>query len=230
MTADEQKRRAAEKALEYVKPGMRLGLGTGSTAFHFVDLVGKSVAEGLDVLCVPTSEATLLQAANLKIRLTTLDETPGLDLTVDGADEIGPELALIKGGGGAHLREKIVAAASKEMIVIADRSKHVTCLGAFPLPLEIATFGARATVLAISHLLHILGLAGDISQRMKHGKPFVSDNGNLIYDAHLGRIEDPVTLAASISSIPGMVEHGLFTGLATRAIVAGPEGVTILDT
>lgn len=230
MTADKQKRQAAEKALEYVEPGMRLGLGTGSTAVHFVDLIGQRVADGLDVLCVPTSKATRLQAASLSIPLTTLDETPGLDLTVDGADEIGPGLALIKGGGGAHLREKIVAAASREMIVIADQSKQVACLGAFPLPLEIATFGARATVLAIGHLLHILGLEGDIIQRVNDDKPFITDNGNLIYDAHLRRIEDPVTLAASLSSIPGMVEHGLFTGLATRAIVAGPDGVIVLDT
>lgn len=229
MTVDEQKRRAAETALDYVQPGMRLGLGTGSTAVHFVDLIGQRVAEGLDVLCVATSKATRKQAAELGIPLTDLDATPSLDLTVDGADEIGPELALIKGGGGAHLREKIVAAASKEMIVIADQSKHVECLGAFPLPLEIASFGARATVLAVGHLLHMLGLEGDIAQRLKDEKPFISDNGNLIYDCHLGRIEDPMTLGASLSNVPGMVEHGLFTGLATRAIVADSNGVSILE-
>ncbi|MBZ0218259.1 MAG: ribose-5-phosphate isomerase RpiA, partial [Fimbriimonadaceae bacterium] len=160
MSVDQQKRRAAEKALEYVRPGMHLGLGTGSTAVHFVDLVGEKVRTGLEVLCVPTSNATREQAARLNIPLTDLDDTPTLDLTVDGADEIGPGLALIKGGGGAHLREKIVAAASKEMIVIADQSKHVDCLGAFPLPLEIVPFGARATILAIGHLLHLLGLDG----------------------------------------------------------------------
>jgi len=230
MTADEQKRAAAAKALDYVTPGTRLGLGTGSTAKHFVDLIGERVAGGLDVLCVPTSEATREQAAGLSIPLTTLDETPSLDLTVDGADEIGPDLALIKGGGGAHLREKIVAAASKQMIVIADQSKQVDCLGAFPLPLEIASFGARSTILATGHLLHMLGLDGDITQRMKGDKPFVSDNGNLIYDCHLGRIEDPVTLSASLANIPGLVEHGLFIGLASRAIVAGDDGVSVFDT
>ncbi len=229
MTADEQKRAAAAKAMDYVLPGMRLGLGTGSTAKHFVDLVGRQVGEGMDLLCVPTSEATRNQAAGLNIPLTSLDETPGLDLTVDGADEIGPGLTLIKGGGGAHLREKIVAAASKELIIIADQSKQVECLGAFPLPLEITSFGARATILAVGHLLHMLGLEGELVQRMKDGKPFISDNGNFIYDCHLGRIEEPVPLAASLSNIPGVVEHGLFTGLATRAIVAGPDGVSIFE-
>ena len=143
MTADDLKRKAAEKALDYVEPGMKLGLGTGSTARHFVDLLGARVKAGLEVLCVPTSEATRAQAAALGIPLTTLDETPLLDLTVDGADEIDDELRLIKGGGGALLREKIVAAASRRMIVIADASKRVATLGAFPLPVEVVRFGAR---------------------------------------------------------------------------------------
>ena len=145
MSADDQKRSAAQKALDYVEDGMRLGLGTGSTAALFVDAVGKRVAEGLNVLCVPTSEATAAQARGLDIPLTTLDETPELDLTVDGADELDGDLVLIKGGGGALLREKIVATSSSRMVVIADASKRVDVLGAFPLPVEVVPFGAEAT-------------------------------------------------------------------------------------
>src|ERR1700719_3130319 len=149
MDIEAQKRAAAARAIDFVRPGMRLGLGTGSTAQHFVDLLGERVKAGLDVVAVPTSEATRAQAARLGIALPTLDETPELDLTVDGADEIGPDLTLIKGGGGALLREKIVAAASARMIVIADESKWVDMLGRFPLPIEITPFGATATRRAV---------------------------------------------------------------------------------
>ena len=149
MNVEDYKRAAAARALEFVRPGMRLGLGTGSTAKHFVDLLGERVRAGLDVVAVPTSEVTRAQAAQLGIPLTTLDETPELDLTVDGADEIAPDLTLIKGGGGALLREKIVASASAEMVVIADLSKWVPVLGRFPLPVEIAPFGAAATRRAV---------------------------------------------------------------------------------
>jgi ribose 5-phosphate isomerase A len=135
--SENQKRAAAARALEEVRPGMRLGLGTGSTARHLVELLGARVAEGLEVVCVPTSEATAAQARGLNIPLTTLDETPELDLTIDGADEIGPGLALIKGAGGALWREKIVATASARMVVIADASKRVETLGRFPLPIEV---------------------------------------------------------------------------------------------
>src|SRR5271170_8152682 len=145
MSVDAYKRAAAARAVEFVRPGMRLGLGTGSTAKYFVDLLGERVRGGLDVVAVPTSEATRAQAERLGIALTTLDETPELDLTVDGADEIAPDLTLIKGGGGALLREKIVAAASARMIAIADLSKYVPALGRFPLPIETAPFGATAT-------------------------------------------------------------------------------------
>ena len=143
MNAEAQKRAAAARAVEFVRPGMRLGLGTGSTAKQFVELIGERVRAGLDIIAVPTSEATRADAERCGIALTTLDETPELDLTVDGADEIAPDLSLIKGGGGALLREKIVAAASARMVVIADRSKWVAQLGRFPLPIEVAAVRAR---------------------------------------------------------------------------------------
>src|SRR5688572_12269174 len=149
MDIEAQKRQAAARALDWVRPGMRLGLGTGSTAKHFVELLGERVRAGLDVITVPTSEATRAQAAGLNIPLSTLDEMPALELTIDGADEIGPDLTLIKGGGGALLREKIVAAASTSMIVIADDSKWVSVLGRFPLPVEVVPFGLASTQRAI---------------------------------------------------------------------------------
>src|SRR6187431_88905 len=149
MNSDAYKRAAAARAVEFVRPGMRLGLGTGSTAKHFVELIGERVREGLDVVAVPTSDATLADAKRCGITLTTLDDTPQLDLTIDGADEISPDLALIKGGGGALLREKIVAAASARMVVIADDTKWVAMLGKFPLPIEVVPFGLAATKRAV---------------------------------------------------------------------------------
>jgi ribose 5-phosphate isomerase A len=179
VTADDLKRMAAEKAMDYVEPGMKLGLGTGSTARHFVELLGERVKAGLDVLCVPTSEATRAQAAALGIPLTTLDDTPSLDLTVDGADEIDGELRLIKGGGGALLREKIVAAASSRMIIIADASKCVAMLGAFPLPVEVVRFGARATLEMVQALAADVGCHGEISvRRTPDGQAFITENGH----------------------------------------------------
>jgi ribose 5-phosphate isomerase A len=229
MTADDQKRQAAARALDFVEPGMRLGLGTGSTAAHFVALLGERVRTGLEVVGVPTSEATRRQAESLGIALTTLDETPALDLTIDGADEIGPDLALIKGGGGALLREKIVATASARMIVVADASKCVTTLGVFPLPIEVVPFGLGATRQAIAAALARCHLAGACNLRMSGGHPFVTDGGHFILDAALGRIPDPATLAAALAAIPGVVEHGMFIGLATLAIVGGAKGVQIVD-
>jgi ribose 5-phosphate isomerase A len=227
MDSDSQKRAAAIAALELVRPGMRLGLGTGSTAAHFVAALGEQVRNGLDVLCVPTSEATRRQAEGLGIHLTTLDETPQLDLTVDGADEIGPDLALIKGGGGALLREKIVAAASARMVVIADESKLVPTLGRFPLPIEVVPFGLRATERAIDQATEAPGTC-----RLRagaDGHAFVTDGSHFILDARLTRIEDPITLAARLDAIPGVVGHGLFIGLAALAIVAGPQGVRSIE-
>lgn len=230
MDAEQQKRAAAARALEFVQDGMRLGLGTGSTAKHFVDLLGERVRAGLDVVAVPTSEATRAQAARLNIELTTLDETPELDLTVDGADEIAPDLTLIKGGGGALLREKIVAAATARMVVIADESKWVSMLGQFPLPIEIVPFGAVATQHAIDVALRAAGCSGPLELRKaKDGKTFVTDGGHWILDAHLQRIPDPPVLAARLCEVPGVMEHGLFIGLAQTVILAGLDGVRIVE-
>ncbi|MDR6874812.1 ribose 5-phosphate isomerase A [Bosea sp. BE125] len=229
MTADDLKKLAAARALELVRPGMRLGLGTGSTAKHFVDLLGQRVAAGLEVICVATSEATQAQALALGIRMSTLDETPELDLTVDGADEIDPQLRLIKGGGAAHLREKIVAAASARMIVIADDSKLVAKLGRFPLPIEVVPFGLAATRRAVAAAIAASGSAGELVLRKRpDGATVVTDNGNSILDAHLGEIAQPEALALALSQVPGVVEHGLFIGLATGAILAGADGLRLL--
>jgi len=230
MNADTQKRAAAARALEFVRPGMRLGLGTGSTARHFVELLGERVRAGLKVVAVPTSQATRADAERAGIPLTTLDETPELDLTVDGADEIAPDLNLIKGGGGALLREKIVAAASARMIVIADRSKWVPALGRFPLPIEIASFGSGATLRAIEKAITAMQKCGPLRLRQaRDGHAFVTDGGHWIVDAALGKIDDPVAMAHALSGIPGVMGHGLFIGLAQTAILAGAEGVTIVE-
>jgi len=230
MTADAYKRDAAAGALEYVRPGMRLGLGTGSTARPFVDMLGERVRAGLDVIAVPTSEATRAQAEQCGIRLTTLDETPELDLTVDGADEIDPDLILIKGGGGALLREKIVAAASARMVVIADSSKWVPQLGKFPLPIEVIPFGLGSTERAIAGAFKATRNAGALTlRRDKGGHPFVTDGGHFILDAALGAISDARSLGSHLTAIPGVVEHGLFIGLASLAIIAGPEGLRTVE-
>jgi ribose 5-phosphate isomerase A len=229
MSQDALKVAAAERALMFVEPGMRLGLGTGSTTAKFVDALGRQVAAGLDVLCVATSEATQAQAEKLGIRISSLDETPFLDLTVDGADEIDGELRLIKGGGGALLREKIVATASGRMIVIADGSKKVETLGAFPLPLEVVSFGLTATRNMITALGADLGCEGEVRVRMQgNGKPFLTDGGNLILDCHFGRIDDPEELDEALKLIPGVIENGLFIGIADLAIIAAADGVTLI--
>ncbi len=227
---DELKRQAAGRALEFVRGGMKLGLGTGSTAKHFVELLGMRVRAGLEVIGVPTSEATRIEAARCGIPLTTLDAIDRLDLTVDGADEIDPSLNLIKGGGGALLREKIVAAASDRMIVIADETKWVDVLGRFPLPIEVIPFGLAATRRAMAGAFAETGVSGQMVVRMgKDGHVFVTDGGHWIVDAHLGRIPDPPRLAALLSAIPGVVEHGLFVGLASTAMLAGAKGIRIVE-
>ena len=224
------KRQAAARALDWVRPGMRLGLGTGSTARHFVDLLGEKVRAGFKVVGVPTSEATRDQAQKCGITLSTLDETPELDLTVDGADEINPDLTLIKGGGGALLREKIVASASAGMVVIADESKWVPVLGRFALPIEVVPFGVAATRRAVEDAA---GLPRDSDRltlrRGKDGHPFVTDGGHFILDAALERIPDPQSLGVRLTSIAGVVEHGLFIGLANAAILAGPNGIRVVE-
>jgi ribose 5-phosphate isomerase A len=230
MNTDVHKRAAAARAVEFVRPGMRIGLGTGSTAKHFVELVGERVRAGLNVLAVPTSEATFADAKRCGIALTTLDETPQLDLTVDGADEIAPDLSLIKGGGGALLREKIVAAVSGRMIVIADDSKCVDKLGRFPLPIEVVSFGVAAIQRCIEAAIKRVQKVGSLTVRYgKNGHPFVTDGGHWIIDAALDRIDDPAALAHALAGVPGVVEHGLFIGLAHTAIIGGPNGVRIID-
>ena len=229
MTPDEQKRAAARAALHYVKPGMKIGLGTGTTASLFTDCVGDMVEAGFDILCVPTSEATRAQAELRGIPLTTLEDHPQLDLTFDGADEFDSDLNLLKGGGGALLREKIVATSSKQMIVMADISKKVETLGAFPLPVEVVGFGVKATAWKIERAFAHLGLEASMTLRVRDARPFVTDNGHLIIDCALGKIPDSPRLAAMLSGIPGVVEHGLFIGIAALAICGTPDGVKVFS-
>jgi len=229
MDMEKLKREAAARAVDQVSAGMRLGLGTGSTAKHFVELLGERVRAGLRVVGVPTSEATRTLAEQVGVPLTTLEETPELDLTVDGADEIAPDLTVIKGGGGALLREKIVAAASAKMIVIADESKWVATLGRFALPIEVMPFGLGATRRAIEKAVAAAGCAGPLKVRQgKDGHAFVTDGGHWIVDAALERIPDPRALSLRLSQIPGVVEHGLFIDLVKVAILAGASGVRVI--
>lgn len=220
---------AAAEALTHVKSGMKLGIGTGSTAEEFVRLLAVKVAEGFEIIGVPTSERTAALCNELGVPLTTLEETPHLDLTIDGADEVDGVLSLIKGGGGALLREKIVAAASDAMIVIADESKVVDTLGRFPLPIEVNRFGLAATKLAIEQTITDLGLEAPLSLRMKDGEIFVTDGGHYILDASFGRIPDTKALSDALFAIPGVVEHGLFIGLARAAVIAGTSGIRTLS-
>ena len=223
------KREAAARAVAEITSGMKLGLGTGSTARHFVDLLGERVAQGLDIVCVPTSEATARQARECGIPLSDLDTLDRLDLTVDGADEIDPSLNLIKGGGGALLREKIVAAASDAMIVIADSSKIVDALGRFPLPIEVNRFGLGATRHAIAAIMNHHHAQGELKLRTSgNGEPFLTDGGHLILDAFFGRISQPEALSSELLDIPGVVQHGLFLKMCRKAYVATPNGVETL--
>ena len=228
--SEDLKRQAAAAALEYVTDGMKLGIGTGSTAVHFVELLGEKVKAGLNVIGVPTSEKTAALCQKVGVPLTTLDALPELDLTVDGADEIDPQMRLIKGGGGALLREKIVASASKNMIVIADQSKLVDTLGAFPLPIEVMPFGLGSTMLKVENVCARFGLQGGLAMRKKaDGGNFVTDGQHFIIDATFGRISDVDGLDMALRAIPGVVETGLFIGIATRAAVAGNDGVIMVE-
>lgn len=226
--SEDLKRQAAAMALTQVQSGMRLGLGTGSTARHFVDLLGAQVAAGFECICVPTSEATAQQALSLNIPLSNLETLDRLDVTVDGADEIDPGLNLIKGGGGALLREKIVAAASDVMLVIADSSKLVANLGKFPLPIEVNRFGLGATTRAVQQVIAAHGAQGGLVLRQANGVPFVTDGGHLILDASFGLISQPEALSRDLLDIPGVVEHGMFLNMCKRAYVATPDGVRTL--
>ncbi|RYC33756.1 ribose-5-phosphate isomerase RpiA [Lichenibacterium minor] len=227
---ESSKRRVAARALAFVEDGMRLGLGTGSTAQHFVELLAERVRGGLDVVGVPTSERTRLQAESLGIRLATLDDLPELDLTVDGADEFDPELRLIKGGGGALLREKIVASASARMIVIADSSKRVARLGGFPLPVEVNAFGLASTRRKVERAGEAAGARGSVSLRHgPDGSPYLTDGGHLILDCRFDPIPDPEALAERLVAIPGVVEHGLFIGLASAVVTDGDAGTLVVE-
>jgi ribose 5-phosphate isomerase A len=229
MNARKLKIEAARTALSHVGNGMRLGIGTGSTAEEFIRLLAASVADGLDIIGVPTSGRTATLCKELGVPLTDLNETPELDLTVDGADEIGPELTLIKGGGGALMREKIVACASARMIVIADESKVVETIGRFPLPIEVDKFGLGATRRAIEKVAEKLGLEGEIKLRMSGSDPMMTDGGHQLLDASFGRIRDARALSSALHEIPGVIEHGIFLDLASLAVIAGADGIRTLD-
>lgn len=223
---DDQKRAAGEAAAALVEAGMTVGLGTGSTAAWFVKALA---ARRLDIVAVSTSVATAELAASLGIRLKELGEAKSIDLTVDGADEIGPALSLIKGGGAALLREKLVWEASRRCVVIADAAKRVPMLGKFPLPIEVVAFGHETTMLRICDALTECDLGVAPRLRMKDGAPVRTDGGNVIYDASCGRIEEPALLAAALKSVTGVVDHGLFLDLADLALVGTAEGVVTVE-
>jgi ribose 5-phosphate isomerase A len=224
--ADFAKRAAAARAVEMVADGMTLGLGTGSTAGWFVRLLSERIREtGLAVTGVATSSATVWLAEELGLPLRRLEEVARIDLTVDGADEVDPELNLIKGGGAALLQEKIVAAASARLVVIADESKQVTRLGRFPLPVEIVRFGWTVTRDAIAELLAGMDVDGrEVVVRMGAEAPLVTDEGHFILDLHLGRIGDAPALATALNGIPGVVEQGLFIGMADTLVIGHADG------
>lgn len=225
MTSEDQKKAAALAALDYVKPGMKVGLGTGSTANHFIDALGAKVKDGFEVLAVPTSRQTRDRATKLGIPLTDLEKHPFLDLTVDGADEFDDRFQLIKGGGGALLLEKIVASSSRYMIVVADESKKVGMLGRFPLPVEVVPFGVKATAWKIERALRICGIEGKMALRVKDGKPFVTDTGNAILDVAIGKIPEPERLSNLLNITPGVVDHGLFIGICGIILMGTKDGV-----
>ncbi|MBL4890752.1 MAG: ribose-5-phosphate isomerase RpiA [Rhizobiaceae bacterium] len=219
---------AARAALALVENGMKLGIGTGSTADEFVRLLAEKIADGLSIVGVPTSEKTAALCRELSVPLTTLEETPQLDLTIDGADEVDNDLNLIKGGGGALLREKIVAFASREMVVIADSSKLVPVLGEFPLPVEVNPFGLNATRIAVEAILNSISPQGKVELRMRDGKPFITDGGHFILDTFFGRIPNPNEISENLLNVPGVVQHGLFLSIASQVFIAGNDGITHL--
>ena len=221
MTQDDAKRMAARRALGFVEDGMLLGLGSGTTSAIFIQELGERVKQGLRVRGIATSVASQQLAESLSIPMTTFEETPVLDLAIDGADEVGPGLALIKGGGGALLREKIVASASRKFIVIADSSKLVSHLGRFPLPVEVI----KMALPIVSRKLEALGLNPKLRHR-PDGSPYITDESNYIVDCSCGEIINPAKTAAEIRGIAGVVEHGLFLGMASLALIAGDKGVT----
>jgi ribose 5-phosphate isomerase A len=215
------KRAAAVRALDFVQDGMKVGLGTGSTAEAFLEVLAPRVRGGLNITAAATSERTAVKARNLGIPMAPLEQLAPLDVTVDGADESDRALNLIKGGGGALLREKIVANSSKRMVVVADGSKLVERLGRFPLPVEVAEFGHAATARGIAECLGDLGYRqAPVALRVKGGAPYKTDGGNVIYDCALGSIRNAAALATALKAITGVVEHGLFIGLASTLVIA----------
>ena len=226
MTVEDQKKAAAIAALEYIKPGMKVGLGTGSTANHFITALAEKVRQGgLDIECVATSRQSFQLASQLGLKMTNLDKQPRLDVCVDGADEFDGNFQLIKGGGGAMLIEKIVATSARYMIVIADESKKVASLGKFPLPIEVVPFGVNATAWKIERALRLLNLKGKLVLRLKDGKPFETDSGNVIIDAALGLIPEPGRLTSMLNTIPGVVEDGLFVDVCGIVLMGTNDGV-----
>jgi ribose 5-phosphate isomerase A len=223
------KKAVAAKALEYVTDGMTLGLGSGTTAEVFLDLLAPRIRGGMKLLCVPTSERTATYARKLGLTLSSLDDLGTLDLTIDGADEADRNLDLIKGGGGMLLREKVVAASSKKMLVIADESKLVPRLGRFPLPVEIVEFGHKSTAGRLAAAFAALGYADvKMTLRSKDGAVFKTDSGNVLYDCAFGVIQSAPKLSAAIRAVPGVVEDGLFVGIATTMLIAGPGEVEVI--
>jgi ribose 5-phosphate isomerase A len=226
MSADSQKRAAGEAAAALVEDGMTLGLGTGSTAAWFVEAVAaRAVAEGLALRCVATSAATEALAAARGLTLIDLNDAGEIDLTVDGADEIGPGLSLIKGGGAALLREKLVWETSRRCVVIADAAKRVKTLGAFPLPVEVVAFGHKTTARRLFDALAECDLGAAPSLRVRGGEVVRTDGGGVIYDIACGVIPDPSLLADALKSVTGVVEHGLFLDLADEGLIGTDAGV-----
>jgi ribose 5-phosphate isomerase A len=226
VSADAEKRAVGEAAAALVEDGMTVGLGTGSTAAWMVKALGRrGREEGLRLQGVATSEATATLARACGLQLVELDEAGAIDLTLDGADEIGPGLALIKGGGGALLREKLVWEASHRCVTLADASKVVEQLGRFPLPVEVVAFGHATTAARVRAAARDAGVDALPALRNRDGQPGLTDGGNVIYDISCGAISDPAALAAALKQVTGVVEHGLFIGLASSALVAGPEEV-----
>ena len=228
--SDLQKKNAGEAAAAHVEAGMIVGLGTGSTSAHFVRQLGERVRQGLRVKGVPTSEATRNLAEQVGVSLLEISQVTAIDVDVDGADEVDPSFRLIKGGGGALLREKIVAAASKRMVVIADETKWVETLGAFPLPVEVTRFGFALTQERVHEALRATGCEGDevvLRVSGKANEPVITDGGNYILDAHAKRIPDAEALGAALKRIAGVVEHGLFLGLAHTVILGKAKGAEI---
>jgi len=224
LSANDIKQKVGEEAAKLIQPGMTAGIGTGTTAYWLIQSLGKSVQAGLDIRCVPTSKETARMAAEQHIPLVTLNEVDSIDLTIDGADEIDPQLQLIKGGGGALLQEKMVAAASKQMVVIADHTKLVKQLGAFPLPVEVIPFGWKQVQ---KHILELYPIP--ITLRTKNNEPLVTDHGHYILDCHFNQIADARSLNGTLNTIPGVVDNGLFIGIASHTLIGYPDGRVVFS-